>query len=56
MNVMVRGSGDVSGQAVASASRDVAGRRPGDVGLRRRLAELGFITGLRFSLGQGDAR
>ncbi|HVA08341.1 MAG TPA: hypothetical protein VNG12_16525 [Acidimicrobiales bacterium] len=56
MNVMVRDSGDVSDQAFASASRDAAGRRPGDVRLRRRLAELGSITGLRFSLGQEAAR
>lgn len=38
-------------QAFASASRDAARRRHGDVRLRRRLDELGYIAGFRFSLG-----
>ncbi len=55
MNVMVRSSRDVSGQTFASTSRDAAGRRLSGVRLRRRLAEIGFITGLRFSFGQEAA-
>jgi hypothetical protein len=41
----------LGGQDLASASRDAAGRRHGDVRFRRRLDELGSITGLRSSLG-----
>ena len=52
-DVMGKSCMDVSGQVLASVSRNAAGRRHGDVRLRRRLDKLGFITGLRFALGQG---
>jgi len=50
-NVMGESRREVGGQALASASRETARRRHGDVRLRRRLDEFGYITGLRFSLG-----
>jgi hypothetical protein len=43
--------GEAGGQALASGSRDAARRPHGDARLRRRLDEVGSVTGLRFSLG-----